>query len=177
MGKYIVKKLFNAEKYALICSPYIDEYYADAILRLAERGISVKVIASNRQAGRLYLEEFFEEYEGKDENFDYILVDGEGFVHVKLYVIDGNYAADGSPNLTRAGMWNNVEHLNVYESYEEVQNLKKSFEKIWEYNEREAEKEERGRDRGYGASRSQGRENNSRYRDGNERDEEDYWQE
>ncbi|MCI0559242.1 MAG: hypothetical protein MN733_12165 [Nitrososphaera sp.] len=57
-GKYIVKKLFNGEKYALICSPDIDEYYAEAILRLAEKGINVKVIASNSQAGRLYLEEY-----------------------------------------------------------------------------------------------------------------------
>ena len=51
MGKYIAYRLFNAKKYAYICSPYIDQYYADAILELAEKGVLVKVIASDRHAG------------------------------------------------------------------------------------------------------------------------------
>ena len=135
MGKYISYKLFNAKTYAYICSPYIDQYYAEAILALAEKGIAVRVIATDRQAGGFSLIDFFEDnLEGNGDNFECFTVDGPGFIHSKMYIVDDNYAVDGSANLTRAGLWNQVNNIHVYDNPEEVQSLKRSFTKIWDYN-------------------------------------------
>jgi phosphatidylserine/phosphatidylglycerophosphate/cardiolipin synthase-like enzyme len=134
MGKYIAHKLFNAKKYAYICSPYIDRYYADAILGLAEKGVLVKVMATDRQAGGFSLLDYFEDSYDGGENFDCITIDGEGFVHSKIYVVDDAYAVDGSANLTYSGLWNQVNNIHVYDTSTEVQNVKRSFEKIWDYN-------------------------------------------
>ena len=131
MGKYISYRLFNAKKYAYVCSPYIDQYYADAILDLAEKGVLVKIIASDKQAGGFSLVDYFEDnYEGGEDNFDCITLDGDGFVHSKMYVVDDNYAVDGSANLTYNGLWNQVNNVHVYETLSEVQNVKRTFEKI-----------------------------------------------
>ena len=137
MGKYIAYKLFNAQNYAYICSPYIDQYYAEAILKLARRGVNVKVISTDKQAGGFYLGDYFEQQAGSiGNNFDYLIFekDYNNFIHAKMYVIDNKYAVDGSCNLTRAGLWNNVEHVNVYDFADEVQAIKESFEKIWRFN-------------------------------------------
>jgi len=137
MGKHIAYKLFNASKYAYICSPYIDQYYAEAILRMAKRGVIVRVISTGRQAGSFSLGDYFEqEADSIGDNFDYLIFEksDNNFIHAKMYIIDDKYAIDGSCNLTKAGLWNNVEHLNVYDFEDEVQSIKKSFEKIWRYN-------------------------------------------
>jgi len=137
MGKYIACKLFNAQNYAFICSPYIDQYYAEAILKLAKRGIKVRVISTDKQAGGFYLADYFDRHaESLGDNFDYLIFEkgDNNFIHSKMYIIDDKYAVDGSCNLTKAGLWQNVEHVNVYPFPNEVHSIKKSFEKIWRYN-------------------------------------------
>ncbi len=52
------------------------------------------------------------------------------FVHAKMYVTE-SAAAYGSANLTYRGMHRNVEHLEVTEDPEKIENLKKQFWSIW----------------------------------------------
>lgn len=136
MGKHLVYRLFNAKKYAYICSPYIDYKYSGAILKMADRGIPIKLVTTDRQPSGFYASEYFGKYyrDSKNKDLEVLLIGGEGFVHSKLYVIDDSYAVDGSANLTYAGLWNQVNNIHVYDTSEEVQNLKSSFEKIWDYN-------------------------------------------
>lgn len=136
MGKYLAYKLFNASKYAYICSPYIDQKYAGAIVQMAKRGIPIKLITTDRQAGGLYLSDYFGGYyrKSKDNDFEVLMVEGEGFVHSKMYVVDDDFAVDGSANLTYAGLWNQVNNIHVYDTPEEVSRIKNTFDKIWDYN-------------------------------------------
>jgi phosphatidylserine/phosphatidylglycerophosphate/cardiolipin synthase-like enzyme len=52
------------------------------------------------------------------------------FVHAKLYIGD-NMAIEGSANLTFSGMHKNIEQIRVIDSAEEVSNLRKEFDKLW----------------------------------------------
>jgi hypothetical protein len=54
-----------------------------------------------------------------------------------MYVVDDVYAADGSANLMYNGLWNQVNNIHVYDIPAEVQSIKRTFEKIWNYNSRE----------------------------------------
>ncbi len=55
----------------------------------------------------------------------------KSFVHAKMYIAD-NEAAEGSANLTYAGMHKNIEHVEVVTDPEDVKELRYQFQKIWE---------------------------------------------
>jgi len=125
-GQYVVKALFNARKYAYICSPYIDEKYANAILDLAERKVFVKVISSSSEM--FY---FFRDHGSKTLRYN-ITHDNSPIVHTKMYIADDCFGAEGSANLTYNGMWQQMNSLSYCERRDEVESLKKRFEKLWE---------------------------------------------
>ena len=53
------------------------------------------------------------------------------FVHAKIYVVDGRIAMVGSANLTYSGLWNNIEHLLITQTQEEVEMIEGDFDKLW----------------------------------------------
>jgi phosphatidylserine/phosphatidylglycerophosphate/cardiolipin synthase-like enzyme len=135
-GKYIVKRLFNAKKQALICSPYLSKHYADAIVKMVERGVNVRLITSNEKSGNFHAYSYFMKYTTpkteQKASLEITIIDSS-FIHAKMYVADDEFAAFGSANLTIAGMWENVENIATHDGVE-VSSIREGFEKIWKYN-------------------------------------------
>ncbi len=147
-GSHIEKELFGAKDYALICSPWITSEFARRIIQMVERGVQVRVITSNKEAGDTektlkLLQEFVKpprDYLGRVKKewapppFDYKIID-ERFVHAKIYVVDGNYAVTGSANLTDAGLWKNAEHIIIFKNPTEVEMIEHDYEHLWNFYE------------------------------------------
>jgi phosphatidylserine/phosphatidylglycerophosphate/cardiolipin synthase-like enzyme len=53
------------------------------------------------------------------------------FVHAKMYIGD-SAAAEGSANLTYAGMHKNVEHMDVTYDRKRIADLKRQFQALWD---------------------------------------------
>ena len=132
-GRYIHTRLQEAKSYVWVCSPYIDTKYVDILLDLAARGIEVRLISSNRQTG-FYLRNYLKEKSSLPGTFHSLVLTGSDFVHAKLYVIDDNYALDGSVNLTQNGLWNQPNYIHIHQLREEVAVVKDTFNRIWDYN-------------------------------------------
>ena len=95
------------------------------------------MISPVRQAGGFHLADCFESQStGIGDNFDYLIFEKSDnkSIHSKTFIIDEKHAIDDSCNLTKAGLWNKVEHVNVFDFADEIQSIKKSSEKIWRYN-------------------------------------------
>lgn len=134
-GKYVIKRLFNAKRQALICSPYLSKPYAEAIVKMVERGVNVKLITSNEKTRNFHAHAYIMKYSqtnGQKGSLDFTIV-GSSFIHAKMYVADDDFAAFGSANLTIAGMWENVENIVTYDGAEGI-SIRKGFERIWKYN-------------------------------------------
>jgi phosphatidylserine/phosphatidylglycerophosphate/cardiolipin synthase-like enzyme len=131
-GKYIIKRLFNAKRQALICSPYVSKHYADAIVKMVGKGINVKLITTNEKTGNFHAHEYFMRYaipkSGQKASLEITIVDSS-FIHAKMYLSDDEFAAFGSANLTIAGMWENVENIVTYDGIE-VSNISKGLRKF-----------------------------------------------
>jgi len=52
------------------------------------------------------------------------------FIHAKLYIGD-SYAIEGSANLTFAGTHENIEQIRVVKGQQEINELKREFERLW----------------------------------------------
>ena len=52
--------------------------------------------------------------------FEFLPVD-ESFIHAKIYVADDSFAAIGSANLTKTGMWESVEHIVILDDGPDIQ--------------------------------------------------------
>ena len=137
-GKHIIKTLSNAKNYTHICSLYISEYYADAIKEMALKHVPNRLITSTKQTERgfypaEYLGEFATEVKRKGLPFQFLPVDNS-FIYAEIYVADDTFAAIGSANLTKTGMWKSVEHVVTFDSPADIMNIKSDFERIRDYN-------------------------------------------
>lgn len=65
--------------------------------------------------------------------FEFLPVD-ESFIHAKIYVADDSFAAIGSANLTKTGMWESVEYVVILNDGPDIQKMKGDFKKMWDYN-------------------------------------------
>jgi phosphatidylserine/phosphatidylglycerophosphate/cardiolipin synthase-like enzyme len=131
-GNYIHTKLKNAKDYAYICSPYIDRRYLNEIIALANK-IPVKLITTDRQKG-FYLKSYLTSNLTQPNHLQSLISKNSDIIHAKIYVIDDKYAVDGSANLTDNGLWHQVNYLHQYDKPEEVAEIKKVFERIWDFN-------------------------------------------
>lgn len=134
-GRHVVEQLFGARRLALICSPYISSEYARKITGLAARGVLVKVLTSDKIVESDFrIREFFAEVKRK-EKLDtlktLVISHSMSFEHSKMYIIDDEYAVMGSANLTRAGMWENGETIDIYRTHTDVQLAREAFESAW----------------------------------------------
>ena len=132
LGKHLPVRIFNPSVYSYICSPFIDRHYSKAILDLAARNVSVKVITRERQSGGVNLRQYFEQSSNYGKNFQCAFVSGQRYPHLKMYVVDDNFAARGSTNLTIQGLYKQMNEISLYEHLEEVQEVKADFEKLWQ---------------------------------------------
>jgi phosphatidylserine/phosphatidylglycerophosphate/cardiolipin synthase-like enzyme len=154
VGAYIEEKVLAASKYVKICSPWIGPEHARFIEKLVTKGILVKLLTSDRpdaawnnntgneSAERSTLDiirrikkstrEILEMNVKKLNTapWEYRIVK-TSFIHAKLYLIDGTYAAGGSANFTRYGQSKNVEHIFYTSNPPEVKRLEDDFEKLW----------------------------------------------
>ncbi len=70
------------------------------------------------------------EKERKDNKLHLKIVDKK-FIHSKIYIVDGEYAVIGSPNMTKRGFHKNIETITIYEG-EEARQVIESFKKLWQ---------------------------------------------
>ncbi len=155
-GDFIEKQLFSAEKYLLICSPWIDSIYAVRIISMARNNVQINIITSNdksKEEHKKTLEELREAAKvpkgplGRRKKdyvplpLNYRIIDAK-FIHPRIYCADGRYAVVGSATLTQNGLWKNVEHVIMVNDPEEVQRIETDFERLWRFYSEEEIREE-----------------------------------
>ncbi len=142
VGAHFLDDMLLAESYIYVVSRWISPEYADRLISRAREGVAVKVITSNdpekhhqealkrlRKAlkpGRFLLRR----RDWEPPNMELGVVE-QRYLHVKMYIYDDKLAVVGSANLTQNGMWSNIEHIVVFDKPEEIQAIKKDFEKLW----------------------------------------------
>jgi phosphatidylserine/phosphatidylglycerophosphate/cardiolipin synthase-like enzyme len=159
VGAYIENRLLGAEQYVLVCSPWISPFYAEKLIKLAEKGVVVKILTShqdepNHKKSLDMLKKALKpprDWLGRVKKgwepppIDIKIVD-ERFIHAKIYAIDGSYAVVGSANLTEHGMWKNVEHLIIFEDEVSIEQIENDFGMLWQqYTGKEIIEEYKGR--------------------------------
>ena len=134
-GRYIHSKLRSASRSAYICTPYIDQKYIDELVSLTQRKILVKLISGSSQKS-FNLKDYLRSCPIDYQNFKHVVTPRTDFVHAKIVIIDEKYAVDGSANLTKNGLWEQVNYVHVYDTEGEVRQVIDAFDKIWTYNEK-----------------------------------------
>ena len=145
-GNYIEKQLFYAKKYVCVCSPFISPLYAQRLLLLLNTGAKVRVITSDSEnkdrdgnTTRDLLKKAARpprDLLGRTKKdwvrpaLDYKVIKRD-FIHAKIYVVDGELAMAGSPNLTYGGLWKNIEHLIITENAQEAKMIEDDYERLW----------------------------------------------
>ena len=143
VGAYIENKIFRAEDYLLISSPWISPGYAEKLVALADqRGVAIKVITSDKPENQGSIEVFRKRLTPKRDFLGRVKKDWappsidlkvvrERFIHAKIYAVDGHYAVVGSPNFTEQGFWHNAEYILIFEKPEEVEQIENDFGQLW----------------------------------------------
>ena len=141
VGAHFLDEMLMAKDYIYIASRWISPEYAEKLVQLAKEGTAVRIITSddkekNHQKALEILKKAlkppaFARIKGWNPPNMELGIIREKYLHVKLYVFDDKLAVVGSANLTKNGMWNNIEHVIVFDQPEEVQQLKHDFEKLW----------------------------------------------
>lgn len=130
-GIHIQPKLWTAKECVYVCSPWISADYAAKLGLMANKGTEVRVITSDDDLNADALGAF---REAVSNNLKLLVIQkdsDEGFIHSKLYVIDREYAVTGSANLTRRGLYDNVESLNIFEEPDDVAKIELEFSRLW----------------------------------------------
>ena len=93
MGKYIEDEIFSATKSLLISSPSISISFGKRLFKMAENGVAIKVITSDKTGTEgdktnLLAQNFIK----PTIPLDYKVVSTKevAVIHAKIYVIDGN---------------------------------------------------------------------------------------
>lgn len=151
-GAFIENQFFAAPKttFLLICSPWISPKYVQHIINLANKGVQIKLITGNSTINKetiKLLEDFTKpprDWLGRIPK-DWIpppidiLIVKEHMIHAKIYVMEG-YAVVGSANLTESGLWQNAEHIVIFEG-EEAEQIVNDFSTLYHLYLQRAEEE------------------------------------
>jgi len=139
VGAYIENKIFSAEDYLLISSPWINPQYAQKLIDIADsRGVAIKVITSDRPENQDTVNIFKKRLTPARDFLGRIKKDWsppsidikvvrERFIHAKIYAVDGKYAVVGSPNFTEECFWKNAEYILIFEDPDEVRQIEDDF--------------------------------------------------
>ncbi len=68
-------------------------------------------------------------YEARETHVNLLVVDSDRIVHSKIYIFD-NIGITGSANLTKSGLWRNMETITIYKG-REIDSVINEFMKIW----------------------------------------------
>jgi len=145
-GAFIEPRLFTAEKFAWVCSPWISPSFAQRMVDLAKKGVEVRIITSEVEENKEMLKILKESVKPPKDflgrvkkdwvrpSIDYLILRSEvdqPLVHAKIYVVDGEYAVTGSANCTESGFYHNIEHIIIFDSPEEVERIEEDFAVLW----------------------------------------------
>ena len=144
VGAHIENKLLSAKKYLLVCSPWIHPEYASKLIGLSKQGVAIRIITSDSEEKwhQQSLDMFDDALTPPRRIFGFrkkqewvrppieLMVVSERFIHAKMYIVDGEYAVVGSPNLTQSGLWQNVEYVLIFEG-EEAKQIEDDFQTLW----------------------------------------------
>ena len=128
-GDYFYKEIMNAKKSILICSPWINPNYLEKFVALAKTGICIKIITSNQEKNE------------KTVDLLNIHKDQSGFdfkirpeVHAKLYLADDYLVAEGGPNFTVKGLYNQENQVTIYKNSHDYKVWESKFFELWNKN-------------------------------------------
>ena len=141
-GKYIEKQFFSAKKFAHVCSPWISKDYVKKMVVMASHGINIKIITQDVQYNtettdliRNYAFDslYHSQLAKAKRHFHYRIIpkSAAGFIHVKQYIVDGNYAVTGSANFSKSGLWKNQEAITIYQGMSNAQVIQDQFDRLW----------------------------------------------
>tara|TARA_Y100001934_G_scaffold240100_1_gene294187 strand:- start:45 stop:1334 length:1290 start_codon:yes stop_codon:yes gene_type:complete len=141
-GKYIEKQFFTATKSAHVCSPWISKQYVEKMVLMASKGVDIKIITQDVQyntdttdliRNHAFDSLFQSQLARAKRHFHYRIIpkSAAGFIHVKQYIVDGNYAVSGSANFSKSGLWRNQESITIYEGMSNAQVVEEQFDRLW----------------------------------------------
>ena len=141
-GKYIEKQFFDAQKSAYVCSPWISKKYVEKMVIMASKGIDIKIITQdvrfNTDTTDLIRNHAFDslfqsQLSRAKRHFHYRIIpkSAAGFIHVKQYIIDENYAVSGSANFSMSGLWKNQESITIYQGMSNARIVEEQFNRLW----------------------------------------------
>jgi len=141
-GKYIEKQFFTATKSAHVCSPWISKQYVEKMVLMASKGVDIKIITQDVQyntdttdliRNHAFDSLFQSQLATAKRHFHYRIIpkSAAGFIHVKQYIVDGNYAVSGSANFSKSGLWRNQESITIYEGMSNAQVVEEQFDRLW----------------------------------------------
>ena len=143
VGAQFLDDLLMADKYVYVVSRWISPSYARKLVNIARDGVEVKIITSDdserhHQEALKILKKalkppklaFFMRSSWTPPNMELGII-RQQYLHVKMYVFDDKMAVVGSANFTEHGLWNNIEHIVVFDKPEEVEEIKRDFKKLW----------------------------------------------
>lgn len=109
---------------------FTSQKIGDALLEAKKRGVSVRVVMDRSQSrGPSSLTRFF-----SDNNFDFKLLsgkDGQGVLHHKFGIFDGELLETGSFNYTLNGNLNNFENLVFSTSLQDLSGYQAEFDFLY----------------------------------------------
>ena len=134
MGKYIEKEIFSATKSLLFSSPSISISFGKRLFKMAENGVEIKVITSDKtgtEGDKTNL--LAQNYIKPTIPLDYKVVSTKevAVIHAKIYIIDGKCAITGSANLTENSFWNFAEYVSITRDSAEIKQIEDDYNKLW----------------------------------------------
>ncbi|MEB3779948.1 MAG: phospholipase D-like domain-containing protein [Desulfurococcales archaeon] len=143
VGAYFANDLFTASEYIYVVSRWISPDHANRLVAKAKEGVEVKVLTSDdnernhQQALRILTEALrpprlimLRRSSWQPPNMELGVI-REEYLHVKMYVWDDKMAVVGSANFTHRGLWDNIEHIVVFDDPREVEMIKNDFHTLW----------------------------------------------
>ena len=138
----IEKQFFAAAKSAYVCSPWISKQYVEKMVLMASKGVDIKIITQDVQyntdttdliRNHAFDSLFQSQLATAKRHFHYRIIpkSAAGVIHVKQYIIDGNYAVSGSANFRKSGLWKNQESITIYEGMSNAQVVEEQFNRLW----------------------------------------------
>ena len=133
-GKYIEKEIFSATKSLLISSPSISISFGKRLFKMAENGVEIKVITSDKTGAEGDKTNLLaQNYIKPTIPLDYKVVSTKevAVIHAKIYIIDGKCAITGSANLTENSFWNFAEYVSITRDSAEIKQIEDDYNKLW----------------------------------------------
>jgi len=127
----LINELLNAKQEVNIAIYSLTKLnIGEAIAKLKKRGVKIRVVVDNQQAGGKYsLDEYL-----IAQQIPLLRDKHSGLMHNKFAVIDGQVVLTGSYNWTNGATYKNDENLIIIRSLEAAQRFNTEFSRLWQEN-------------------------------------------